>query len=174
MPMLVRLNTSAWRWILAGVITSGLLTIVGAIVLVLLVGQRDMQGVVAQRERNDCAVAAAVMMLNNAGRSVGYDLVRARLRLSDDGVSVRDLTELLSSFGLPAASWRIEPSRIEDIVPPAILFIDDAHFVVLDSVRSGVVFVRDPVRGRLTLTGEELGKKWDGTVIQNSQTSGAP
>jgi len=135
---------------------------------------RDMRDVVAQRYHNDCAPAAAAMLLTSTGTSVSYEEVRGRIRLGEDGASVRDLTALLISFGLPVASWHLDPSATNFLLPPAILFVNDAHFIVLDSIRDGLFFTRDPLRGHLALTGKEFAQMWDGIVIQRRQVPTPP
>ena len=76
------------------------------------------------------------------------------------------LKELAGREGLRAEGWRLSLKELLRARLPAILFINENHFVVVDSVsESGDVFMRDPALGKLKMAGAMLLKVWSGETL---------
>jgi len=134
----------------------------------------DAEGVVLQRSERDCAPAAATMVLQNLGYDVSFEEVSARFDLDESGASVSQLLRVLDSLGVTARAWMLGQGSLYHLQNPAILLVDDAHFLVLDSVRGDFVFIRDPAAGRTVLSMESLRMRWGGVTIVMGQTDGTP
>jgi ABC-type bacteriocin/lantibiotic exporter with double-glycine peptidase domain len=81
-------------------------------------------------------------------------------------MSLMRLKEIGEHYGLRACGWKVDPKELPGMPMPAILFVDNRHFVVLDSVdREDRAFVRDPAIGRIRIPGKRLRSRWRGEVL---------
>lgn len=122
------------------------------------------ENVIRQRRNNTCGPAALAMVLADHDVNVTEGELERQLPMHDDGASLRSLIVAAERYGVRLEAWRLRFDAIDSVHLPAILWIDDDHFVVLDSVRTDGVFVRDPAKGRLRWTREGLRSRWNGTA----------
>jgi ABC-type bacteriocin/lantibiotic exporter with double-glycine peptidase domain len=106
------------------------------------------------------------MILRANGSSVPADSVFKAFTLSNEGASVTEVIRVARLFGLQASAWRTPRSELSDIPLPLMLFIDNDHFVVLDSIRSDTLFVRDPAGGADQISLDALEGRWNGVMIR--------
>jgi ABC-type bacteriocin/lantibiotic exporter with double-glycine peptidase domain len=124
------------------------------------------QGVVFQDGSNDCGVAALVMVLDHYGLKVSQREMKWRARMNFEGTSLLTMKELARSAGLDAEGWKLSFDDLPRIQFPAIFFIENHHFVVVDSVDGhGFLFVRDPAAGRLKIPRRKAIEIWKGEAL---------
>ena len=123
------------------------------------------EGVVFQDNPNSCGAAAMKMVLESHGidRSLG-DLERD-LRVRSGGVSMLMLKEYAERSWLKAQGWKLSPEDLLPLPKPAILFVHKHHYVVLDSVATLTLMLRDPGFGRVEMTKEQLQTVWNGEAL---------
>jgi ABC-type bacteriocin/lantibiotic exporter with double-glycine peptidase domain len=124
------------------------------------------EGVVFQDRGNTCGPAALKMILDHHGISVQLlELERKRGR-GKRGMDMFSLSRLATLFGLKATGWKLGIDDLRESNMPVILFVENTHFVVLDSVRNeGDFFVRDPAKGKMRLSKARLLKMWRGETL---------
>lgn len=123
-------------------------------------------GVVMQDKINTCGPAAVKMILEAYGNRVSLQELENGEESPRGGWSMRSLKELAEQRGVHAEGWRLNPDNLSTGRFPMILFIEDRHFVVVDSVdAAGFVFVRDPAIGRMKLHRRALAKTWKGEAL---------
>ncbi|MGH9365336.1 MAG: cysteine peptidase family C39 domain-containing protein [Thermoanaerobaculia bacterium] len=121
---------------------------------------------VRQRSENDCGPAALCNFLNLRGTPCSRaDLERFEHR-GPGGVSMLELREAASRYGVQLEGWRFDPGRVQDVPTPFLAFLRSRHFVVVTSVgRVGAVEVIDPALGRLRYPGERFVRLWTGLCL---------
>jgi ABC-type bacteriocin/lantibiotic exporter with double-glycine peptidase domain len=67
--------------------------------------------------------------------------------------------------GLHAEGWRLTFSDFVNSTFPLLLFVRNDHFVVADSVRDHIVFLRDPSIGKVIIPAMELTRIWHGEAL---------
>ncbi len=123
-------------------------------------------GVVFQNRSNDCGVAALMMVFSRHGVKSSWRNIEQKAKLGVHGASLLTLKELATSAGLEAEGWRLSFEDLARIQFPAILFVENHHFVVADSVdRKGCLFVRDPAVGRLKIPRRRAIEIWKGETL---------
>jgi ABC-type bacteriocin/lantibiotic exporter with double-glycine peptidase domain len=60
---------------------------------------------------------------------------------------------------------KVDLSNIAALPVPAMIFVDQRHFAVLEGVRRGAVRVNDPAVGRIRMTGEEFLDRFSGISL---------
>jgi ABC-type bacteriocin/lantibiotic exporter with double-glycine peptidase domain len=123
-------------------------------------------GVVMQDKSNTCGPAALKMILDVYGKRVPLRELEEGGKASDGGWSMHSLKELAEQRGLQAEGWRLNLELLCRSRFPVILFVENRHFVVVDSMDiAGFVFVRDPAIGRMKIQRRALGRIWTGETL---------
>jgi ATP-binding cassette, subfamily B, bacterial len=102
-------------------------------------------------------------------RHYGIRAPRAELRqlagVGRDGATALTLRDAALACGVAAEGVSLEPHRIEELPPPAILHWRRGHFVVFEGWRSGCASIVDPAAGRRRITRPELADLSSGVAI---------
>jgi ABC-type bacteriocin/lantibiotic exporter with double-glycine peptidase domain len=124
------------------------------------------EGVVLQSRQNDCGLIALMMILDSRGIATLPTKTTHEARLARRGASLTQLKEIAKAYGVSADGWRVNFEELANLPMPAILFVDNHHFIVVDSVdKMDRVFARDPAVGRIRIPGSILTKRWRGEVL---------
>ncbi|HTY39250.1 MAG TPA: cysteine peptidase family C39 domain-containing protein [Bacteroidota bacterium] len=123
-------------------------------------------GVEFQRASNSCGIAALSMVLRHFGIDDKTVELNRNIFKSPSGTSLATLQRICRRLGLEAEGWNIAATDLHDANFPVILYLNDRHFVVADSLdREENVFVRDPAVGRLKIPMEQLTQRWNGEAL---------
>jgi ABC-type bacteriocin/lantibiotic exporter with double-glycine peptidase domain len=123
-------------------------------------------GVVMQDRSNTCGPAALKMILEAYGENVPLHELEGDNNASDRGWSMQSLKELAGRYGLQADGWRLDLEALCRSPFPAILFVENRHFVVVDGVdTAGFFYVRDPAIGRMKIHRRALTWIWKGETL---------
>ena len=123
-------------------------------------------GVVMQDKSNNCGPAALKMVLERHGKVISLRELEKSVSAREGGWSMKALTEIAEQQGIRATGWMLSVEDLRGRPLPAILFVENRHFVVVDSVDGGgFCFVRDPALGRLKLHRKALNKIWTGKAL---------
>lgn len=97
-------------------------------------------------------------MLANADQ----DLVRTQ------GFSMLDMKRYVESLGMRARGYRVAPASLHDIRIPVVVLMDIRgykHFVVMQRVDKGWVYIGDPVLGHKRFKLDDFVKGWNGIIF---------
>lgn len=118
-----------------------------------------------QHAAGECGAVCLDMVL----RHYGIRAPRAELRhlagVGRDGATALTLRDAALACGVAAEGVSLEPHRIEELPPPAILHWRRGHFVVFEGWRSGCASIVDPAGGRRRITRPELADLSSGVAI---------
>jgi len=120
---------------------------------------------VPQMEVADCGAACLAMVLAAHGHHAPLGEIRVACGLARGGATARRIVDAARAYGLEADAFRLEPEDLGDLVGPAILHWDMNHFVVLERVRGAGAVIVDPAIGRLTVTQEQLHRRFTGIAL---------
>lgn len=90
------------------------------------------------------------------------DLVRVQ------GFSMLDMKRYVESIGMRARGYRVAPETLNDIRIPVVVLMDIRgykHFVVLQKVHMGWVYIGDPVLGHKRYQVDDFVKGWNGIIF---------
>jgi predicted double-glycine peptidase len=122
---------------------------------------------VLQTGPNDCGPAALVQCLRDLGEEVPYPDPDCGIVLTERGCRMDALAAEAARLGWDTRSRRLDPQRIGEVRPPAILHAREGHFLVFEGIRpDGSVELQDPAVGRITHTPESLARRWTGHVLE--------
>ena len=127
---------------------------------------------VLQMENTECGAASLSILLQYYGRYVPLTQLRELCGVSRDGSDAANLILAARSFGLDAKGFQKGIDALEQLKPPAILFWEFNHFVVLEATTPQGIWVNNPATGRLCLTPEEFDRSYTGVVISMQPGAG--
>jgi len=130
--------------------------------------------IIYQNEVADCGYACLAMVLTHLGRATDVREITARRPLSANGLTLMDLYDVATDFGLAVQPFQFDASDLTNIKPGSILHFGGAHFVVFEKFRRSHVVVIDPASGRRRLTLEMFMANVSGYLLECSPTPQLP
>lgn len=123
-------------------------------------------GVVLQNKSNNCGPAVLKMILDHHKRITSLHEIEQSVKPSEKGSTMLALKIAAESHGLHAEAWRLSLADLKRRIFPLIIFVENRHFVVIDSLSNdGFFFVRDPAIGRIKMPQWRLTKIWQGETL---------
>ncbi|MCW2241611.1 peptidase domain-containing ABC transporter [Azospirillum canadense] len=120
---------------------------------------------VPQMELAECGCACLLMLLHHHGAAVPLDEVRAACGASRDGVSAAALARAAAGFGLEVQGYRLPAGALGTVSLPAVAHWQGSHFVVVERVARGRVWIVDPRSGRRRLPMAAVEAAFTGIVL---------
>ncbi len=122
---------------------------------------------IEQGEHSECALACAAMLVGALlEQSVTLDELRGRYGVPRGGLSIRQLVDVLSDYGIEARAVRA--GKIADLGTlnvPCIVHWDNDHFVVLEYCSFGRFHIADPSSGRHVYTLSDMTQHCSGVAL---------
>ncbi len=122
--------------------------------------------IILQMEHVECGAAALAIILDYHGKYRSLEELRLACKVSRDGTKASHMVQAARSYGLQAQGAQVlELVDLQDIKPPFIAFWEFNHFVVVEGIKRGKVFINDPARGRYHLFLETFGNSYTGVIL---------
>lgn len=114
-----------------------------------------------QMDSQDCGPASLKIIAKYFGRYYSLQYLRDRCGITNQGISLLDLSTGAESIGLRTLAIKCTIDEVVANVPfPAILFWNENHFIVIYHADKKHVWVSDPAKGRIKYTHEEFRRGW--------------
>ncbi|VVM69727.1 hypothetical protein PS662_01734 [Pseudomonas fluorescens] len=140
------------------------------------VRERKFADLVQQKTDFSCGAAALATILRQAyWLDVNEEMIiEGMLAHSDQdlvrvqGFSMLDMKRYVESLGMRARGYRVAPETLSEIRIPVVVLLDIRgykHFVVMQRVHDGWVYIGDPVLGHKRYKVEDFVKGWNGIIF---------
>ncbi|MDD3038233.1 peptidase domain-containing ABC transporter [Bacteroides sp.] len=114
-----------------------------------------------QLDTQDCGPACLKIVAKYFGRFYSLQYLRDRCGITNQGVSLLDLSTGAESIGLRTLAIKCTLTDVVNQVPfPAIIFWKESHFIVVYHSNKKYIWVSDPAKGRIKYTHEEFKAGW--------------
>ncbi|MCJ7819897.1 MAG: peptidase domain-containing ABC transporter [Bacteroidales bacterium] len=116
---------------------------------------------VRQYDAMDCGPACISMIAQRYGRYLSIETIRKKAWITREGVSFLGIKSAAESLGFKVLGVKIPFSALAEKAPmPCIVHWKQNHFIVVNKIERGKVWVSDPALGRLRLSTDEFLKGW--------------
>lgn len=138
--------------------------------------ERKFADLVQQKTDFSCGAAALATILRQAyWLDVSEEqIIEGMLAHSDQdlvrvqGFSMLDMKRYVESIGMRARGYRVAPETLSEIRIPVVVLMDIRgykHFVVMQRVHKGWVYIGDPVLGHKRYKVDDFIKGWNGIIF---------
>ncbi|WP_437403578.1 peptidase domain-containing ABC transporter [Bacillus tropicus] len=122
-----------------------------------------------QMNQYDCGPSCLHMILAYYGFKADFSRLKERLASAGngrDGVSMLKLKEVAQTYQMKAMAKKAPYDALSNDFVPAILYWENKHFVVLESVKPGKQYVViDPAMGRMELNEKDFAEKYSNIFL---------
>ncbi len=132
---------------------------------VITTGPRAKVPTVLQMTEVECGAASLCMILADMDRWVPVSEMRAACGISRDGATARDLVNAAADYGLDGAGHLGDPSNLNGLPMPAIIWIRRSHFTVLEGAADGKFWINDPAAGRYEWSTAEFLRNYSNAAL---------
>ncbi|PQP85204.1 hypothetical protein C0Q44_12160 [Paenibacillus sp. PCH8] len=116
--------------------------------------------IIRQLQPNECGLCCCKMVLDYHGCHVQLRDIRNEIGSIRDGVNIFHIKGYIEKYNYKARVLKIKTAGITDTLKkvnlPAILFWDNRHFVVLESIKNNRYSIIDPELGRISCTEKDI------------------
>src|ERR1700704_5059288 len=126
---------------------------------------------ILQMEAVECGAAALAMVLAHHGAWIPLEQLRVSCGVSRDGSKASNIVRAERTFGFDAKGFRKEPATLHQLPMPCIIHWNFNHFVVLEGIDGGDVYINDPAVGRRRTDMVELDLAFTGVALTMEPTA---
>ena len=124
------------------------------------------EGVVLQDRATNCGPAALKMVLDQQGCTVSLQDLEEGSGGGRRAWSMLEMKNAAARFQIDAEGWDLTFSDLQKRRLPAILFLEEGHFVLVDSITGDyAVYLRDPAVGKIRMSRPALQRIWKGKSL---------
>jgi ABC-type bacteriocin/lantibiotic exporter with double-glycine peptidase domain len=120
---------------------------------------------VLQIEAVECGAASLGMVLASNGRWVPLSDLRAACKVSRDGSSAQNILEAAQAYGLEGEAHLGGIEELQGARMPAIGWWKRMHFIVIEGIKDGKVYVNDPALGRVHYEQDYFAERYSDAAI---------
>ena len=101
-----------------------------------------------QLTQTECGICCVSMISSYYGLEKPLSYFRSDLNVGRDGTSIKDLNDMLNSNGFETSTKRVEINQLNGLSLPVIAYEKKGHFVVIEKIKKGNIYIYDPARGK--------------------------
>ena len=120
---------------------------------------------IIQQAQVECGAASLGMILAHFDRWETLENLRTACGVTRDGADAPAIVAAAAGYGLDYKAMRGGVENLNGFAVPAIVWVRRSHFVVLEGIHGGRVYLNDPAQGRRSETVDEFALEYSGAAI---------
>ncbi|MCB1118501.1 MAG: ATP-binding cassette domain-containing protein [Chlamydiia bacterium] len=116
-------------------------------------------------DRTECGAVCLQIILSYWRHFVPLEALRYSCGVSRDGSTVYNLAEAAKREGMEVEAFECTAEELTQIPTPAILHWNHSHFVVLEKIRRGNVWINNPASGRQKILWNQFTEHFTNVVL---------
>ena len=118
-----------------------------------------------QAKTNTCGPAVLAYILTFFGEEINEKDVVDKVILTEKGTSMLELKNAALTYGFDAYGVKATYGALLHEPLPAIAYINDSHYVVVNDITDSSVFIFDPAIGHVKLARQTFELAWNGYLL---------
>lgn len=119
-----------------------------------------------QIAQTECGLCCVKSILEYFGYESTISELRSIKEPGRDGLNMRDLRDVLETFGVSSKIYKVNDSRVfKNFNFPIIVFWKKMHFICVEKITRNSVIIMDPSIGRINITFSEFLKDFSGYIL---------
>lgn len=118
-----------------------------------------------QAKSNTCGPAVLAYVLSFFGKEVREQELVGRMSISDQGVTMLEMRNLVNSLGFDAIGARGNFSALLEQPLPVIAHINNQHYVAVNKIDAQFLYLFDPAIGHIKVARPVFRQQWSGNLL---------
>ncbi|OPZ22379.1 MAG: Lactococcin-G-processing and transport ATP-binding protein LagD [Firmicutes bacterium ADurb.BinA205] len=121
---------------------------------------------IKQVAQTECGLCCCLMILRYYKSKESVKSLQDDVDIGRDGLSFKRMKEILKSRGMDTAAYMVEDvTALEKFNGPFVAFWDNMHYVVVEKVKKGKYYIKNPADGPAVLTKEQFEEHFSKAVL---------
>ncbi|MBU3107030.1 peptidase domain-containing ABC transporter [Clostridium gasigenes] len=120
---------------------------------------------VAQMIQTECGLCCCAMILQYYKRNETLLDLREYLEVGRDGLSMRQLQELLKDRKMDSKMYKVNLSQLKGVQLPVIAHWNNEHFIIIEKIKGNNITIVDPANGRKKVCESEFVLKFSNYIL---------
>lgn len=125
---------------------------------------------VEQMQQTECGLCCTSMILKYYRSNEPLSELREYLEAGRDGLKISQISGYLKNRGFETHIYEASVTALKRLPMPSIIFWNNEHFVVLESVSNSNFIILDPAFGRRNIPINDFKKEYSNTVLTVTPT----
>ncbi len=125
---------------------------------------------VEQMQQTECGLCCATMLLRYYRGKDRITTIREYLEAGRDGLKLSFIAQYLKSRGMETTIYKAGIDSLSQLPLPAVIFWNNEHFVVLESIKKDSYIIVDPAFGRRKIDRETMEQSYSDIIMIVSPT----
>ena len=113
------------------------------------------------KDLNDCGAKCLKIIASHYGKEYQLQYLRNISETKSDGASLYGLSKAANKIGFFNVAVSINFEKLEETNPaPFIAFLNKKHYVVVNNMHDGYIYISDPTLGEIVYSKDDFLQKW--------------
>ncbi|MBE6856937.1 MAG: peptidase domain-containing ABC transporter [Ruminococcus sp.] len=121
---------------------------------------------IKQVTQTECGLCCCLMILRYYKSRESMKRLQEDADVGRDGLSIKRMKQLLTDRGMKTSVFHVTDSAsLVQFTKPFVAFWDNMHYVLIEKVKNGKYYIKNPAEGSAVMEREEFDKHFSGIIL---------